>query len=131
LLAALNQPEATQVQALCDPILGSQTLSPDQIVKKIEEDPVLDHAVKYVLGHFEDISIAIQEDHAEEKILFRSLHRLVPLYWRELEEYVKRRREQAKDDVLYCEFEALAKKWTADRSIRTNEDLSQRRSATK
>lgn len=129
LLAALNQPEATKVQALCDRFLGSSSLSPNDIVEEIKKDQSLDHAVKYVLGHFEDISIAIQEDHAEERILFRSLHRLVPLYWEKLGEYVIRQRKETGADVLYCEFETLAKKWDEGHSIRTGKDLPQHRSA--
>lgn len=123
LLQALNQQEALKVQTLCDSLLSTDDLAPKQLAERIESDLELRHAVTSVLAHFEDIAIAIQEDHADERILFRSLQRLVPLYWDKFAHYIKQQRQVTGSPVLYVEFESLAKAWAARRSLRSNESL--------
>jgi hypothetical protein len=65
-----------------------------------------------VLNFFEELSIAIQLDHADDAIARRFFRSIVVHYWQVTEPWVKKRRAAKSNSRLLCEFQTLAESWS-------------------
>jgi hypothetical protein len=80
-------------------------------------------ATKAVLGIFEEVSVSVQLDHANELALYKNFNFVVPWAFDRLKPYVDRERDICDDRTIYCETEKLANSWKAGRYLLTGEKL--------
>ncbi len=85
--------------------------SPKQFHDIIRKKPKIHSVVKQLLGMGEDVSLAIQFDYANEKVLNRSLGNIICWLYKQFVPYIKIEREEAKNQSLYSELEKLYKAW--------------------
>ncbi|MHC4445710.1 MAG: DUF4760 domain-containing protein [Planctomycetota bacterium] len=116
-LAPLNNIDMANLRILIEREVMPKDISPEDLYKKITNDPKLLTSVTSLLGLFEDISIGIQKDYFDEEVLFYSLSFMVPWYFDGLRHFVDQERKQGKH--LYCEVEKLATAWKSDKSLMT------------
>ena len=102
-----------------------QSVTPADLYDRIMDDLELLGAITVLLGCFEDASIAIQENHADEKILYKSLCFLVPWANRELKDYIAEERNRGKGNDFYCEVQKLAAAWESGRYLSTNKEIEE------
>lgn len=94
LTRALNSLPISRVRTFIDKIVKEKTkMSPEQQYEVIKNDDNLQAGVLTVLGHFEDISIAVQYGYANEEILFASLSILIPFTFDGLRPYIEQTRK--------------------------------------
>ena len=74
ILHGFNEVDMAKTRRLVEKKLKDRSsITPDELYQRIMGDDELLGAITVLLGWFEDISIAVQEDHADEKVLYRSL----------------------------------------------------------
>lgn len=122
LLAELNSRDLYDALIHCIELTDSET--PNTLLYRLNNDHGERHKVWLVLSHLEDIAIAIEEDHAEEQVLFRSLHRLVPRLWKAFCPFILAERRRLGGDTLFVELELMAKWWDQSESLRDHRYLS-------
>ena len=128
-LHQLNNIDMAKIRVVIDPHVRdkeklSQT-SAEEFHGKVLADSELANGVRVLLGLFEDTSIAIQEGHADEKVLYKSLKFLVPWTYSGLKLYIDQERHVTGPhaEKLFCELEDLSNAWEKNRSLRTGKTL--------
>ncbi len=71
--------------------------------------------VNGVLNFLEEMSIAIFEDMADERILYRYFHTICSTTYKNIRPYVRADQEYMDEDY-YCEIESLYKRWSKRRT---------------
>lgn len=98
-------------------------ISQDDLYNRILGDDELLGAITALLGWFEDISIAVQEHHADEKILYKSLSFLIPWANKNLAGYIEAERDRENGTAFYCEMRKLVDSWEDGRYLSTGEKV--------
>ena len=112
MLDMLNRPEFVEVREFVEEHVENHVeISARQLYAKITEDRDLLKAATIVLGIFEDMSIAIQREYAEEEILYLSLSRIVPYIYGALRPYIEQVRELKNEPRYHIEVEKLVQSW--------------------
>jgi len=70
-------------------------------------------AIRYVLNHFEHVSIGIQHDIYDEEMLRQGWHSLVVKVYEQTQPLIAAIREMKQSNTPLQEFEWLAKRWLA------------------
>ncbi|MBT9168451.1 MAG: hypothetical protein DDT19_01796 [Syntrophomonadaceae bacterium] len=102
---------------------GKISQTPEEVYKMITADKDLCDAVITVLGYFEDISILIQKGYVEEELLYMSFCPTVPFYYKALEPYINKVREQRNDPSIYIEFTKLSTSWSSKKYLYSNKKV--------
>jgi len=92
----------------------------DRVINK----PQVHIAVNSLLGLFEDIAIAVQEEYADETTLYRSLSFMIPWCFQNFSPYIHEERRIFKDDKLFFEFEKVAGAWRENKSAVTGKPIN-------
>ena len=85
--------------------------SPIEFYEKINSNTELQEAVTMALGIFEDMSIAIQNNHIDEDIMYTSLGFMVPFHFSRLKSFIGQERIKNKSDIIFIEVEKLYNSW--------------------
>lgn len=91
----------------------------DELYDKIRSDIKLLSAIGTCFGFWEDMSIAIQNDAVDEKIIYDSLSFILPYHFRKLGFFIEKERNFYEDDTLYVEMEKLVHAWSQKQSLLT------------
>jgi hypothetical protein len=109
--------DTTSVRILIDQEIRDANMSPKQLYDKILGDHPLLAGVTALLGQFETVSIAVQEEYADEEVLFYALSFLVPWAFFGLRHYIAETRKVDDNPDLYIELEKLAHAWRERKSL--------------
>lgn len=107
---------------VADNLTGSN-ITPRQAYAKIMEKTEIHLSVRRLLGLFEDASIAIQKDYADEETLEKSLGYIVPWAYESFKPYITQQRELTKEKNLYIEFGKLAVAWSSGQFLTTGKQI--------
>jgi hypothetical protein len=99
--------------------------SPAQAHTKILGDPDLLEVVTNTLSSFEDLSIAIQARHVDEKILYYSISGTAAWVHDTLIHYIKEEQKK-RGDTFYIEFQKLVGAWRSRKSLLTGKEYKSR-----
>jgi hypothetical protein len=99
-------------------------IKPSELYEKIKGNKELFNDVTVILGLFEDLSVAIQEDFVDELILKKSLNFLVIWFYDNLDQFIEDVRKHFRRKALYCEYEKLRNAWKEDKSLLTGKNLT-------
>jgi len=116
-LRILNQLDMYEVRKIIEHEIECENISPNDLYNKIKSDLRLCTSVETTLGFFEDISIAIQENYADERILYLSVGYTAPWLFRGLQHFIHMERKKCEDNTLFIEIEKLADAWKVNKSI--------------
>lgn len=117
ILELLNRPEFVQVRHFLEAqVEGHESLSEEELFKRIDCDEVLDNAVTVVLGILEDASIAIQHGFVDEDVVYLSLYTIVARNYSGLQGYIRQLRKK-RSPSLFIEFERLSVAWCAGKRL--------------
>jgi hypothetical protein len=95
-----------------------------ELYNRIRSDIDLLAKVSVILGFFEDMSISIQEEYADELILKKSLNFTSCWIFENLNQYIIDVRKRMNRETLYIEYEKLFNAWKHDKSLLTGKELS-------
>ncbi len=123
MLQVLNCIDMAKIRHLIENEISDKNISPNELYEKILAESDLLAAITTLLGLFEDMSIAIQQDYADEYILFLSLEHLVPWSYDGLIHYINECRRKHNNPRVYRELQKLANEWKENRSIVTRKPL--------
>lgn len=70
------------------------------------------NSLRYVLNHWEYISVGIQKNIYDEKMIKKASYNTAVGLFDRTEAYIKKLRENERKDTIYQEFEWLAQRWT-------------------
>ena len=103
-----------QLQAGAATILEHH-LANDKNIRAVESDANRDgleaKAIRYVLNHFELVSVGIQNKIYDEAMIKESWCSIVCETYKQVTPYIEERRSVARKETIYQEFEWLAKRW--------------------
>ena len=119
----LNDVNYARIKTFLEKELDPQKMSADEFYAKIAANDEIASGVKFLLGIFEDASIAVQHDYVDEAALYASLSFLVPWSARTFQPYIAQQRKIAGDGAIYAELDKLAHAWKNKTSLRTNQPL--------
>ena len=77
----------------------------------IKNNERLKEILKIYLNYFEGIAIGIKYKIHESKFLYDYIGHLLPTLVKWTKEYIKEKRNEGKDETIYCELEELAEDW--------------------
>lgn len=123
ILQSLNNIDMAAIRVFIEKEINSKEISQQDLYNKILNDPVVLSKITVILGFFEYVSIAIQEDYADEVFLYISLGFLVPWTFYSLNSYIKEERTRLDESALYIELEKLADAWKKKTSLLTGKSL--------
>ncbi len=124
LLGLLNRPEFVKVRNFLErEVEGHEKLSAEELYAKVDGNDELDNAVTVVMDILEDMSIAIQNDYAEEEILRLSLVCIVERNWNGLRGWVEQLRKKHGDQRLFSELQKLATSWESGKRLCDGREL--------
>ncbi len=69
--------------------------------------------IRYLLNHFERLSVGVQEDIYNEKMLRKSQYTIITKTYDWAKPFIEGVREQTRSPTAFQEFECLAKQWKA------------------
>ena len=107
----------TRLQKGADIILDHYTSESKNIVAlaKDEHDSCDDaREIRYVLNHFELLSVGIQNKIYDETMIKQSWCSIVCRTYQQVAPYIQERRQVSSKRTIYQEFEWLAKRWEVD-----------------
>lgn len=96
-----------------------------QFAKKENKDTEESKAIRYVLNHYEYISVGIQQKIYDEKIFKKSSYSTIKKVYERTRPFIDALREEEKRDTIYQEIEWLACRWT-DEPLKKTQIKSQR-----
>lgn len=99
-------------------------IAPLELYNRIRNDNELFAKVTVILAFFEDLSISIQEEYADELILKKSLNYISCWIFENLNQYIIDVRKRMNRETLYIEYEKLFNAWRHDKSLLTGKELS-------
>ena len=122
-LQNFNTIDMTKIRVFVEKGVDVKKMPPDQFYNEILNDHELLAGVMLVLNFFEATSMAIQEEYADELILYRSLCCVTPWIFSNFNPFVKEVREKRNDKRLFVEFEKLVDVWKNNTSLLTGKSL--------
>lgn len=123
ILEGLNAHDSAELRVFIEKEVLTASLSPQDLYGRIVDDSDCLSIVTAILGLFEDTSIAIQEDYADEKVLYRSLSFLVPWTFDSLRSYILEERRRTDTLDLYNEFQKLSTAWQGGHFLGTGDKI--------
>ena len=124
LLNELRTTDHVKIRQFIENAIKNHTqISQKELFKKITNDDNLYQSITLVLIYFEDLSIAIQENHVDEKIIYKSLCVIFPTYFSGLKGYIDERRKYINDQKYMIEAEKLHNKWGENRMLSSGKKL--------
>lgn len=78
----------------------------------LEDRQKFQPAAELMLGYYEEVSIAVQEGHVDERVIYRSLVRVVQKDWQKLRPYAEYKKKLEDIPEIYQEVELLANAWS-------------------
>ncbi|MCK4735072.1 MAG: DUF4760 domain-containing protein [Methanophagales archaeon] len=123
IIQSLNNIDMASIRVFIEKEINTKEISQQDLYDKILNDPVVLSRITVILGFFEYVSIAIQEDYADEVFLYKSLGFLVPWTFYSLNSYIKEERTRLDESALYIELEKLADAWKKKTSLLTGKSL--------
>lgn len=105
-----NSHEYNELKELCSKEYDAKHHAPKELISKVESDPELLPKLKSILNKFEDLSLAIQNDYVDEKMLYWSLDLIVQFYIENFQSYIKEM--QSYDKEAYIELMKLYDAWS-------------------
>lgn len=83
-----NSHEYNGLKEICKEEYDARNHSPNDLVQKVKNDEDLFYKLKSILNKFEDMSLAIQRNYVDEKILYWSLDLIVDFYISNFKSYI-------------------------------------------
>lgn len=122
ILQSLNNIDMASIRVFIEKEI-TEEISQKDLYDKILDTREFLSMITVILGFFEEVSIAIQEDYADEVFLYRSLGFIVPWTFYSLNSYIKEERTRLNENSLYIELEKLADAWKKKTSLITGKSL--------
>jgi len=123
ILQSLNNIDMASIRVFIEKEIDTKEISQQDLYDKILNNREVLSRITVILGFFEYVSIAIQEDYADEVFLYKSLGFLVPWTFYSLNSYIKEERTRLDESALYIELEKLADAWKKKTSLITGKSL--------
>jgi uncharacterized membrane protein len=123
IIQSLNNIDMASIRVFIEKEINTKEISQQDLYDKILNDPEVLSMITVILGFFEYVSIAIQEDYADEVFLYKSLGFLVPWTFYSLNSYIIEERTRLDESALYIELEKLADAWKKKTSLLTGKSL--------
>ena len=119
LMGRFDHPELLACREMMNGHTQRNGVKPIDLAKVIADDSTGKSRGQAVvlLGYFEDLSLAITHDYAEEEALYYSLRFAVVRHWGELEHFVMNLRTASSESHIFKEAEVLAKAWGDKHSL--------------
>lgn len=86
-------------------------LTLSQIEQAIEENPAVETSIIYMLGHWENMALAINAKVADEEVAYEMCAGMVIAYARVFQNFINHRREA--NPRAYCYLGDLASRWSS------------------
>lgn len=86
-------------------------LNAEQGMKELDKEDSSRHALLTVLNFFEQLSVSINNDLADEKMLKEFFRNIIVTYYNANKGMIDARRKFRNNQKLFSQFEHLAKKW--------------------
>ena len=105
-------PEMTKLILKSTPLQQKiRKLNAEQGMKELDKNVSNRHALLTVLNFFEQLSVSIINDLADEKMLKEFFRNIVVTYYNANKGMIDARRKYRNNQKLFSQFEQLAKKW--------------------
>lgn len=123
----LDSIELIKVRTLVIDELSNRDIEEGRVWEIITSDKDKHDAVRSVLNHLEDISIAIQRGLVDEEVIYLALGYLAPHIYKTLKPYIEDQRDKRRFSKLASELELLVKSWENKKFLsndaKINEDI--------
>lgn len=94
-----------------------------EFYSKITSDEEIHTAVKFLLNLLDDVSIAVQVGHADEKIIHKALAFVLPWTFQTFTPYIEDLRVKQNDKRLLCEVEKLSDAWKQNKYLTIDREI--------
>ena len=95
---------------------------PDDVVKRLIDDPVAYRAIKGLLNLFEEYALAVRLKILDEDAAFKLMSLVLVRHFHVFEPFIRARRKTVTGAALWQEFELVARDWEP-RLLAENQDL--------
>ncbi len=97
--------------------------APEEVYGKITADNNLHTALKTILNLYENISLAIQDNYIDEKIIYKNVSFILPWTYDTFKPYITKFRKKHNDPRIYCEIAKLSNAWEVGKYLSTDENI--------
>jgi len=124
LLSNVHSLELMKVRSELDRKFNHRNVMPSEFYDKIQSDPVFDVTVRSLFNLYEGISIAIQNDYVDERLIYDDLGFIIPHSYENFLPYIQEVRKRY-NPLVYIEIEKLVYSWGQKKYLSTNKAIRQ------
>lgn len=123
MIALLSTREIVKLRHDLSSKFNHDKVNNENFYKTIVSDTSIHTALKTLLNLFDNLSIAIQREYVDEKIIHKAFSFVIPNTCKTFMPYINRLREKFRDDRILCEVEKLANAWQENKFLKTGETI--------